>query len=114
MPTCQPILGFRIDERSQATLERIESKTKLGKLLAITITAGVFNSIFTKSKPPVAGYNITQTDWDLYAQAVSAIPVITKRAIQQEIDLILLHYNMRGNYDHQHVQFWQGMRNGCR
>lgn len=53
MPICTPILAFKIDERSLAALKRIESKTKLGKLLAATITTGIFNSIFTKNKPPV-------------------------------------------------------------
>jgi hypothetical protein len=111
---CEPILSFKIDKESQAALERIEEKTKLGKLLATTITAGVFNSIFTKNKAPVAGWNITTTDWDLYAQAVNAIPAITKRAIQQEIDFMILHYSQRGKYDHNHAKFWRGMKDGCK
>jgi hypothetical protein len=48
-------------------------------------------------------YNITQTDWELYAEAMRAIPVITKSSMQKEIDLMLLHYYMPGIYDHKHV-----------
>lgn len=113
MAGCEPIIGLKLDAKSIEALERIKEKNRLGQILATTVTAGVFNSIFTKNKAPVVGYNITQTDWELYAEAMKAIPIITKSSIQKEIDLMLLHYYMPGKYDHKHVQFWKGMKNGC-
>ncbi len=114
MSQCPPIIGLELDEESQAAIDRIREKTRLGQLLGAAIAAGAFNSIFTKSRTPVTGYNITQTDWDLYAEAINAIPTITKRALKHEIELMLLHYQMPGNYDHKHVEFWRGLNNGCR
>ncbi len=72
---------------------------------------GVISSIFTKSSTPFVAYNITQTDWDTYAQAMKFVPLITKVVVQKEIELMQLHYEL--HYDYQHVLFWKGMRNGC-
>lgn len=113
MTQCSPIIGLHLDARSEAAIERIREKTQLGKVLSGALTAGVFSSIFTKNKAPVAGYNITQTDWQLYAEAINAVPTLTKRAIRQEIEIMLVHYQMPGNYDHNHVEFWRGLKNGC-
>lgn len=113
MPRCEPIAGLKLDQKSLDAIERLNKKSKLEKILAGAVTAGVFNSIFTKSKAPVVGYNITQTDWSLYAEAMAAVPEITRYAIKQEIDMLLLHYSRPGNYDYKHVQFWRGVKNGC-
>ena len=107
------ILGLILDKDSKAALDRIKGKQNLTLLLSTTITVGVFNSIFTKNKAPIAALNITQTDWDLYSKAMAALPSIQKRVIQQEIDMMIIHYQM-GKYDHKHVQFWKGMKHGCR
>ncbi len=113
MAQCPPIIGLHLDAESDAAIERLRKKTQFGRILSSILTAGAFNSIFTQSRAPVAGYNITQTDWQLYAEAINAIPTLAKRAIRQEIDMMLLHYQMPGNYDHNHVEFWRGLKNGC-
>lgn len=113
MAQCQPIKGLKLDEKSQKALERIRKKPQLGKQLGGALSAGVFNSIFTKSRSPQAGYNITQTDWELYAEAMASIPTIVRRSMKKEMDLMFLHYQMPGNRDHKHLQFWRNMRNGC-
>lgn len=113
MAFCKPIIGLKLDSKSLATLERIEEKANLGKLLGIALNAGVFNSIFSKSRAPVVAYNITQTDWELYAAAMAAIPIITKSSIKKEIDMMIIHYQMPGSRDHKHLDFWKGMKNGC-
>lgn len=113
MTQCSQILGLNLDKESLEAIERIKRHTNVANALGVALSAGVFNAIFTKSKPPLVGYNIVQTDWDLYAQALSALPVIAKNRIRQEINLMLVHYQMPGNYDHKHVQFWKGMKNGC-
>lgn len=113
MLACKPIVGLELDSRSLAAIDRISQKAKLGKLLGVAVNAGVFNSIFTKSKAPVVGYNITQTDWQLYAEAMKAIPIVTKASINREIDMMILHYQMPGHFDQKHLEFWRGMKNGC-
>jgi hypothetical protein len=113
MTQCAQILGLKLDKASLEAIDRIKRQTKVANALAAALTAGVFNSIFTSKKAPAVGYNITTADWDLYAQALNALPVIAKNRVRQEIDLMLIHYQMPGNYDHKHVQFWKGMKNGC-
>lgn len=43
-------------------------------------------NIFTKNNLPLDSYNITQTDWVLYAQLMKAVPTIIKAAVRQEIE----------------------------
>ncbi|WP_444932060.1 hypothetical protein ACJJIF_09940 [Microbulbifer sp. SSSA002] len=111
--SCTTITGLNLDKASQSALDRIKEKKNIGNLLAATVTTGVFNSIFTKNKPPVAALNISQTDWELYSKAMASLPAIQKRAIQKEIDLMIIHYQM-GKYDHNHIQFWKGMKHACK
>jgi len=110
--SCTPITNLTLDDDSKAAVERIRKNQNFARVSSATLTAGVFNSIFTKNSTPVAAYNISQTDWNLYSQAMAALPIIQKRAIQKEIDVMILHYQM-GRYDHKHIQFWQGMKHGC-
>lgn len=116
MSTCEAIPNFKVDEKTMAALERIDKKTKIGKLMGDAITAGVFYTLWKsgyEKKPSAPVYSIQSTDWDLYKQALSTIPDITKRAIQQEAGLMIIHYSKRENYDLKHAQFWRGIRSGC-
>lgn len=111
--SCTPITGLTLDKENKIALDRIKANQNLAKLLTAAITVGVFNSIFTKSNAPVVALNITQTDWDLYSKAMAALPNIQKRLIEKEIDMMIIHYQM-GKYDHKHIQFWKGMKHGCK
>lgn len=110
---CSPIANISLDLESRNALDRIAANQNLAKLLGAAINIGVFNSIFTKNKAPVSAYNITQTDWDLYSKAMAALPAIQKSAINKEIDLMILHYQI-GKYDYKHVTFWKGMKDACK
>src|SRR5690554_2418185 len=111
--SCPPISGLKLDTESKDAIGRITKNQNLAKLLSASLTVGVFNSISTKNKAFVTALNITQTDRDLYSKAMSALPHIQKRVIQREIDMMIIHYQM-GKYDHKHVQFWKGMKHGCK
>lgn len=111
MAECRTIVGLRLDQKSIDTLERIKKKHAYGNALATVLSAGVFSSIFTKSSPAEAAYNITQTDWDMYARAMISVPVITRAAIQKEVQLMILDYQIANNP--QLLQFWQGIYDGC-
>lgn len=113
MAECNPVVGLKLDAASSAALKRINEKAKLGNLMAAMLSAGVVNSIFTKSHSTVAAYNITQTDWSLYSKAMNAIPAITKGAVRKEIDQMILHYTLAGSQDNKHLKFWRGMKHGC-
>lgn len=110
---CVPITGLKLDNESKAALKRIKDKRNLANALSAVLTVGVFNSIFTKSSAPQAAYNITQTDWNLYSEAMAALPKIQKGIIEKEIDMMIIHYQL-GEYNHKLTQFWKGMKEGCR
>ena len=110
--SCEPIVDLTLNQASLDAIERIKKKNNLAKLLTASITVGVFNSIFTKSQAPVAACNIAQTDWSLYAQAVSGLPELQKNVIMKEIDYMVLHCQFNG-YDHKHVKFWKGLQDAC-
>lgn len=107
------ITGLYLDQVSLDEIERIRKKSELTPWISALISVAVFNSIFTKSKPPVAGYNISQTEWALYAKAMRNVPTITKRAIERDIKMMVLQYEMPGRYDHKHAQFWRALLHGC-
>lgn len=110
---CTPIVNLTLDDESKAALERIKQHKKFAKVVGIFASAGVLNSIFTKNKLPVSAFNITQTDWDLYAQSMASLPRVQKKIIEKEVQLMILHYQMNG-YDRRHVNFWKGILNGCK
>ena len=111
MNTCKPIPELQLDDDSLQSLKRIQKKITSGKFLATAVSVGVFSNIFTKNNLPVASYNVTQTDWVLYTQAMKAVPVIIKTAVRQEIEQMVVNYQL--NYNHKHLLFWKGMYDGC-
>lgn len=114
MDYCEPILGLVLDNESEKAIKRIRAIPSFGNMLAGSITSGVFISLFANNNPPVASYNIVQADWKLYSEAMRAIPLITKRLVEREIDTMYWHYQMPGNRDHKHEKFWRGLKNGCK
>ena len=108
---CKPIPGLVLDDKSKAALKRIQKIITSGNYLASAISVGVFSNIFSRSSVPQASYNVTQTDWYLYAQAMKAVPIIVKSSVQKEIELMVIEYEL--NYNAKHLQFWKGMYNGC-
>ncbi len=112
MGTCQPIQGLVIDARSTDALKRIKRKLGMGNALASALSLGVISSIFTKSSAGNAAYNISQTDWNLYAESMRAVPGITKGGVRQIINEMIFHYQL--HYDNKHLNFWLGLQEGCK
>lgn len=111
MKNCEPIVGLVLDRKSQAALQRINRKPMLGSALASTISGGVLANIFANNRPPQAAFSISQTDWTLYARSMRAIPAITKRAMEKEVELMVLHYQT--HFDRKLLKFWEGLYSGC-
>lgn len=112
MGTCRDIPGLRFDKYSQDALKRISNHQKFAKLLAGAISLGVFNSIFTKSGPKTAMFNITQSDWGLYANAVKSTSIIADSLITREMQFAYLHY--QSPYNYKLAIFWKGLLDGCK
>ena len=135
MQNCQSLEGFVPDDRTNEALRIIASKQQIGNLLAPLITSAVLINLFSgalvRGSPSfttftnavritedVAGssvtgsaYNISQTDWISWATTLQKLPSITRRAIEKEAELMLLHYEL--NYDRKHVVFWRNFLEGC-
>lgn len=112
MPRCETIYGLALDKKSLEAIERIKKKRIYGNALAGVISIGVFSNIFTRSNAPQAAYNITQTDWSLYANAMKAVPIITRRAIEKEVEHMIVHY--QPHYDRKQLKFWERIYSGCK
>ena len=112
MGQCEAITGLVLDKKSTDAIKRINDKKKYGNALAAMLSAGVFSSIFTRSNSVQVAYNISQTDWALYAEAMKSVPAITKRAIEKEVELMILDYKMQNN--RKLLAFWKGMYEGCK
>lgn len=104
------ISGLQLDQASKDAIKRIHEKQRLGNLLGAALSAGVVINIFARSQSWQASYNITQTDWSLYGQAMKSVPVITRAAIRKEVELMILHYHTHQNY--RLLQFWEGVYEG--
>lgn len=135
MENCQSLQNFVPDEKTKEALRTIASKQQMGSLLAPLITSAVLINLFSgalvRGSPSfttftnsvriteeVAGssvtgsaYNISQTDWIAWATTLQKLPAITRRVIEKEAELMLLHYEL--NYDRQHVVFWRNFLEGC-
>jgi len=112
MGSCQAIQGLIIDSKSAKALQQIKQKVGLGNTLASFISVGVFSSIFTKSNVVQATYNISQTDWSLYANSIRTIPSITRKAMLSEMEAMITYYQL--HYDYKLLNFWIGLHDGCR
>ena len=112
MPQCEPIQGLVLDKESLDAIERIKNKHIFGDALAGVISIGVFSNIFTRSNASQVAYNITQTDWILYSNAMNAVPLITKRAIEKDVEGMIVHFHL--NHDRKQLKFWESIYNGCK
>lgn len=111
MGSCQVIQGLIVDSKSAIALQKIKQKVGLGNTLASFISVGVLSSIFTRSNVLQATYNISQTDWDLYAQSIKSIPAITRKSILVDMEEMITYYQF--HYDYKLLNFWIGLHNGC-
>ena len=112
MPQCEPIQGLVLDKNSLDAIGRIKKKHVFGDALAGAISIGVFSNIFTRSNAAQSAYNITQTDWILYSDAMNAVPIITKRSVEQEVEGMIVHFQL--HYDRKQLKFWEGIYHGCK
>ncbi len=106
---CPIIEGLSFDSRSREDLAKIRKIQELSQALAISVSLGVFANIFAGNNTAESAYNIYSTDWQLFAQAMMAVPAIQRRAIYNEAAMQAFdHMNQR----RQHL-FWKAVANGC-
>ncbi|WP_038494402.1 hypothetical protein [Collimonas arenae] len=109
MRACPDIPHLRLDHRSQQGLDEIRSKLALAKFGAAITGGGVLAQIFYRSSSAHAAYNITQTDWKLMAESMSAWPVISQKVVRD----IALYQALDHQNDLAQRRFWEAMADGC-
>ena len=100
---CQPVNGVTLSARSKKTLKIISDKIKFGNSLRPIMAGGtLFNALVNDRVIPVF-FNVTSTDWVTLAQAMKSVNAITKRAVQTEIEQMILDTKGRK------YLFWKNM-----
>jgi hypothetical protein len=107
MSTKPSIEGLELEPCCVQALDDIRDKARLGKLLGAAIGGGLLITIFAgRGRTAQAGtaYNVMTTDWDLFARAAHAIPVIVRNRCQLIAALEVLNHS-GGKLG----QFWREM-----
>lgn len=110
--TCEILEDFIPDARTKAAISNIAKKKESATILTGILGNSIFLTIFFQSKPLEVGYNIYNTDWDLWANAMARTPSILRRAIETEAMNQWQHYQLE--YDRKHIIFWTHIYDGCK
>lgn len=94
-------------QSSKIAIEDIRRVIKSWGLLSKIIPGGVMLTIFAGNKPLVSAYNISQTDFELIAKSLDALPVIQRKIIE---DIAIMQALERTGKE---AKFWKGIVNGC-
>ncbi|PIE44564.1 MAG: hypothetical protein CSA45_06400 [Gammaproteobacteria bacterium] len=106
---CRPINSLSFDEKSIQGINDVRRFRRNGQVLDKFLTAGVVGNIFVGNKPPLAAYQVSQTDWEKFQIARETIPKIVKKSIEDTAFIQMLkHPGSNPQND-----FWKGVYNGC-
>ena len=107
---CPDISMLRFSRSSETAIEQIKQVQSAGNLLASALAGSALLKIFTGHRVQVQGsaHNIIQKDWDLWAQAMRAVPLSVNRRILNIASMQLLNPNPADER-----QFWEAVVYGC-
>lgn len=106
---CPNIRNLKLDHNDLAALKEIRRKQRAGEQLQYILPAGVLTTIFLGSNSAQSVYNIANTDFVLFTQAMHSVSSITKRAVHDTAALQVL----TPGKSHLQRQFWTAVANGC-
>lgn len=106
---CPAIIGLKLDRQSILAVKRIKEKTAGLKFAQKTLAFGVVANIFIRSSVPSAAFNISQTDWEIFAEGLSSLSIIQRNMIAIEA----LLQAQRHHGDVKQKLFWEAIKNGC-
>lgn len=104
---CVNLDNVNFSPSSISAIEEIREKRKLFSLLSGSLPTGVMINIFLGNGPIRSAYNITQTDFELFTQSMSAITLTERRVIQRIAKEQILATTSKEN------RFWKGVLYGC-
>ncbi|WP_285276409.1 hypothetical protein [Halopseudomonas bauzanensis] len=106
---CPAISNLKLDLRDQEALKRIRSIQRAGNILEVIMPTGVMSVIFLGNSASQSIYNIHSTDWVLFAQAMSGLPMVIRTQIANTAKMRLLD----GGLNMEQRQFWRAVEQGC-
>lgn len=105
---CQSIDGLTLGSDSIRAVEEIRKKQSLANYMSSLLSGGVLANILITNQSLVMPFNIYQTDFQMYAKAMNAVPFILKNEIEK-----IASYQLLRNLDHKQRTFWKGIYYGC-
>ncbi|MCF6346046.1 MAG: hypothetical protein L3J00_06205 [Thiomicrorhabdus sp.] len=106
---CPNISGLMFDRESQEGLKRIKRDILRLTVLSIIFSTGTMYSIFRKLTLPSVAISISKNDWEIFAEGMSTISKLQRRAIEFEA----IKQANRHSSDAKQRQFWEAVLNGC-
>lgn len=109
---CPELKNLKLDKESRDAVKRVRRTKAIADRLAAALTAGQIATIFTSKNPLMVSYNISRSDWELYAEAMRGVPKIAKRRIRNIAGRQRLRNEYEGNF--KQVRFWKAVEEGCK
>lgn len=108
---CPDISMLRFSDQSKKAIERIKQIQGAANVLSSMLGGSVLLKIFAGHRIQLQGsaHNIVQKDWELWAQAMRAVPNMVSR----EINIIAQEQAMQ-SLAMDERNFWRAVADGCR
>jgi len=107
------LMDWLFDEQSINAIEDIKRRNDLFTTLSKVMTHGVLFNIFAVGRGIGPGLkipsNIKQTDFEVMAMALKAMPVIQRRVIQKIAEEQAIYHISK----HKEFTFWKNIAEGC-
>jgi hypothetical protein len=110
--SCPEISALTFSPSGAKAIEEIRRIQSLGKTLAVLMGGSVLVSIFVGRTgvqgPFESAWNISQTEWGAWSQAMVSIPAVTRNRIRNIAAMEAL-----GSSSGQEREFWTAVADGC-
>ena len=105
---CPNIGEIKFSTRSLDAIEEIKRIKQFSNMLASAMSGGVVVNIFLGNDLTKASYSLYSTDFEVFSQAMMAVPKVTRKLIENAADRAWLDTS-----NHKEQQFWRAISNGC-
>jgi len=114
--TCKPIHNLKLDKITREALKDLAERRKMAKALNYLLPTAITANMLSSNRALVTSYNITATDYELAAEAMTAIPRIYKNRVETISELMVLtHYATPTTAEERKLrQFWINMSYHCK
>lgn len=110
--SCPEITGLTFSSSGVKAIEEIRRVQDLGKMLTVLMGGSVLISIFVGrtgvEHPLGSAWNISQTEWSTWSQAMVSVPAITRKRIRDIAAMESLR-SLSGP----EREFWKAVADGC-